>query len=114
MWVPLGLGQDKARVGCYLKDFLVQDAGSKDGDAPGVDDRVVPAGQRPRPFLLAVQEERHLLLAHAEGEAVPPAEETGGGVAFWLFPLQINCFNISPETKGAVLESFRLTLTCHS
>lgn len=74
-----GAGPGAASRGADLKGFLVQEASAKDGDAAGIDNRLVPTGQGLRGFLLAVHEEGHLLLANAECKTMPPKGEEDGG-----------------------------------
>lgn len=55
----------------YLKDFLIQDSGAKDGDALCVDDGLVTSAERPGHLLLTVHDDGDALLLHAESHAMP-------------------------------------------
>lgn len=59
----------------YLKDLLIQDSGSKDGDTLSVDDGPFAPLQRPGHLLLTVHDEGDALLIHAEGHAMPSVEQ---------------------------------------
>lgn len=68
---------DRASWACssYLKDLLIQDSGTKDSDALGVDDSPIASPQRPGHLLLTVHDDGDALLIHAESDTMPPAQQ---------------------------------------
>lgn len=55
-----------------LEDLLIQETGSKDSDALGVQDWVVATRQSFGYTILAVKDQSDVLLLHRNGYAVPP------------------------------------------
>lgn len=55
-----------------LEDLLIQETGSKDSDALGVQDWVVATRQSFCNTILAVKDQSDVLLLHRNGNAVPP------------------------------------------
>lgn len=60
--------------GCpgYLKDFFIQDTGTKDDHSMGVQHWMSTSGERPGDSLLAVNNEGDRLALHSHTHTVPP------------------------------------------
>lgn len=75
--MPACVDKSKNIWGPYLKHFLIQDSGSKDSDSIGVDNSTLTPAQGLGHFLLAVNDDGHSLLLHADGNAMPPGRGRG-------------------------------------
>lgn len=61
----------------HLKDLLIQDSGTEDGNALSVDDSPIASPQRPGHLLFTVHDDGDALLVHAESDTMPSAQQGG-------------------------------------
>lgn len=64
----------------YLKDFFIQNTGTKDYHSMGVQHWMSTSGERPGNTLLAVNYEGDRLAFHSHSHTVPPGHEGRGSV----------------------------------
>lgn len=87
----------------YLKDLLIQDSGTKDSDALGVDDSPIASPQWPGHLLLTVHDDGDALLIHAESDTMPSVQQRHNGKRDALSDYQNGFNHITTERLGTNL-----------